>query len=79
VGVCIVRVVGQAYALPERIQMKNDITIKANSLNYIDLLCIRNLLLAHSFDAGATGDKGIEKISLNLSNKVTRLIAEMEA
>ena len=59
--------------------MKNDITIKENSLSYIDLLCIRNLLLTHSFDAGARGNKGIQEISLNLSNKVTRLIAEMEA
>jgi len=61
--------------------MKNEInvTIEGNNLNYIDLLCIRNLLLAHSFDSGAMGDEGIKEISLTLSNKITRLIADMEA
>jgi hypothetical protein len=59
--------------------MKTEITLAGAGLTVVDLFCIRNLLLAHSFDAGASGDKAIAELSSKLSNKITKLLAELEA
>ena len=59
--------------------MKHDITPKDNSLTYVDLLNLTNILLAHSLDLVNKDNIAVAKISKDLAIKVSKLMLEMEA
>lgn len=59
--------------------MKHDITPKDNSLTYVDLLNLTNILLAHSLDLVNKDNIAVAKISKDLAIKVSKLMLDMEA
>ena len=59
--------------------MTIDISTHNNELTYADLVCIKNILWAHSLKASIAEDVSISVISGNLAIKVTKIILDMEA
>ena len=56
-----------------------DISTHNNELTYTDLICIKNILWAHSLQASIAKDVSISTLSGKLAIKVTKLILDMEA
>jgi len=59
--------------------MAIDITTDNKALSYVDLICISNLLLAHSLDAGVKGNSETATLALNLAQKIHSILKDMEA
>ena len=58
--------------------MAIDITTDNKALSYVDLICISNLLLAHSLDAGVKGTN-TATLALKLAQKIHAILKDMEA